>query len=447
MQRNALSRRSVLSFAGACAIAGAGATAVDGAQADGTSRESFTIRKGTAEETTVYVTSADVDGPTVVVIGGVHGNEVAGYTATGSIADWEIGAGTLVTIPKANAAAVENGTRTADDGVDLNRQFLEGREPETDLARALWSVVVEYDPDVVIDLHESTGIYANDPVDGVGQAIFHSDGEAAAAAADAAEYVTRNYIDDQALAFQTGPFSSPDNDPRGLLVHKAARDLGADAFLAETLSTGVPLETRVQWHSAIVERLLTDDLRLEAADANSGADESESDDSADESESDDSADESESDDSADESESDDGADESESGDSADESESDDGADESESDDGANENETDDSADENESAEDETAADAPVASITACPRNFIGSALESGQTVQLDASGSEARGGEIVRYEWDVGQTAQFDKTGETITVTVGTNVRDTIVLRVTTADGATDTDSITLSTN
>ncbi|QRV15890.1 succinylglutamate desuccinylase/aspartoacylase family protein [Haloterrigena salifodinae] len=411
MQRNALSRRSVLSFAGACAIAGAGATAVGGAQADGTSRESFTIRKGTAEETTVYVTSADVDGPTVVVIGGVHGNEVAGYTATGAIADWEIGAGTLVTIPKANAAAVENRTRTADDGVDLNRQFLEGREPETDLARALWSVVVEYDPDVVIDLHESTGIYANDPVDGVGQAIFHSDGEAAAAATDAAEYVTRNYIDDRALAFQTGPFSSPDNDPRGLLVHKAARDLGADAFLAETLSTDVPLETRVQWHSAIVERLLTDDLQLEAADANSGSDENETDDGADESESDDSADE------------------------------------NETDDGADENETDDGANGNESAEDETAAEAPVASITACPRNFVGSALESGQTVQLDASGSEARGGEIVRYEWDVGQTAQFDKTGETITVTVGTNVRDTIVLRVTTADGATDTDSITLSTN
>ncbi|NUC72872.1 succinylglutamate desuccinylase/aspartoacylase family protein [Haloterrigena sp. SYSU A558-1] len=437
MQRNALSRRSVLSFAGACAIAGAGATAVDGAQADGTSRESFTIREGTAEETTVYVTSADVDGPTVVVIGGVHGNEVAGYTATGAIADWEIGAGTLVTIPKANAAAVENGTRTADDGVDLNRQFLEGREPGTDLARALWSVVVEYDPDVVIDLHESTGIYANDPVDGVGQAIFHSDGEAAAAAADAAEYVTRNYVDDQALAFQTGPFSSPDNDPRGLLVHKAARDLGADAFLAETLSTGVPLETRVQWHSAIVERLLTDDLRLEAADGNSGSEENETDDGSEENESDDGADENESDDGADENESDDGADENE----TDDGEA--GEDETNEEDATDEAE----ADENESAEDETAAEAPVASITACPRNFVGSALESGQTVQLDASGSKARGGEIVRYEWDVGQTAQFDKTGETITVTVGTNVRDTIVLRVTTADGATDTDSITLSTN
>ena len=416
MQRNPLSRRSVLSLAGACAVAGAGATAVGGVQENGTSRESITIREGTAEATTVYVTTADADGPTVVVVGGVHGNEVAGYTAAGAIADWEIGAGTLVTIPEANAVAIERGTRTDDDGVDLNRQFLEGREPSTDLARALWSVIAEYDPDIVIDLHESTGVYANDPVDGVGQAIFHSSGEAAAAANDAARYVTRTHVDDPSLAFRTGPFTGPRTDPRGLLVHKAARDLGADAFLAETLSTDVPLETRVQWHTAIVERLLTDELRLEATGGDSGSDEP--------------------------------------GEGTDENETDDGEgteeDETNEEDTTDEADTadeDESADENESEnEDEQAAQAPVASIDTCPGNAAEIALESGQTVELDASGSCARGGEIVRYEWDVGQTAQFDDTGETITVTVGANARDTVVLRVTTADGATDTESITLST-
>lgn len=417
MQRNPLSRRSVLSFAGACAIAGAGATAVGGAQENGPSRESFVIREGTAEETTVYVTTADADGPTVVVVGGVHGNEVAGYTAAGAIADWEIGAGTLVTVPEANAVAIERGTRTDDDGVDLNRQFPEGNEPGTALARALWNVIAEYDPDVVIDLHESTGVYANDPVDGVGQAIFHSEGDAAAAANDAVQYVTRNYVDDPSLAFQTGPFTGPDTDPTGLLVHKAARDLGADAFLAETLSTDVPLETRVQWHSAIVERLLTDELRLEGTDGGSGSDEP-----------------------------DEGDDESETDDAGEETD----GDETNEEDAADEDDTTDegdATDEDESADgDETTTEAPVASIDTCPGNAAEMALESGQTVELDASESCARGGEIVRYEWDVGQTAQFDDTGETITVTVGANARDTVVLRVTTADGATDTESITLST-
>ena len=404
MQWNPLSRRSVLSLAGGCALAGAGMAAVGGAQerddGNGLSRDSFVIREGTAEETTVYVTSADADGPTAVVVGGVHGNEVAGYTAAGAIADWEIGAGTLVTIPEANAVAIERGTRTDDDGVDLNRQFPEGSEPETALARALWNVLVEYEPDIVIDLHESTGIYANDPVDGVGQAIFHSGGAAAADATDAARYVTRTHVDDQDLSFLTGPFSSPNSDPSGLFVHKAARDLGADAFLAETLSTDVPLETRVRWHSAIVERLLTDELRLEATGGESAPDEGDESDGTD-------------------------------GDEAD-------GDESESDDGDDE-----TGGENESSD----GDSPVAVIETCPGSVDERALEPGQTVELDASGSCARGGEIVRYEWDVGQTAQFDETGRTIDVTVGANARDAVVLRVVRDDGATDTASITLSSD
>ena len=404
MQRNPLSRRSVLSLAGGCALAGAGMAAVGGAQeqdrADGLTRESFVVREGTDEETTVYVTTADADGPTAVVVGGVHGNEVAGYTAAGAVADWEIGAGTLVTIPEANAVAIERGTRTDDDGVDLNRQFPEGSDPTTDLARALWDVLVEYEPDVVIDLHESTGVYANDPVDGVGQAIFRSDGAAAAAANDAARYVTRNYVDDPDLAFQTGPFTGPNTDPRGLLVHKATRDLGAEAFLAETLSTDVSLETRVQWHSAIVERLLTDELRLDATGDESVPDEE---------------DEPDADDDEPEPDEDDGAD------------------------GEGTDETDDG----ESGD----PDSPVAVIDICPGNAAETALEPGRTVELDASGSCARGGEIVRYEWDVGQTAQFDETGETIDVTVGANGRDTVVLRVVDDEGATDTESITLAAN
>ncbi|ELY60616.1 succinylglutamate desuccinylase/aspartoacylase [Natronolimnohabitans innermongolicus JCM 12255] len=380
--------------------------AQDGNNGDdgGNTRESFTIRDGTAEETTVHVTTAEADGPTAVVLGGVHGNEVAGYVAANAIVDWQIDAGTLVTIPEASAIAVDRGTRTDDDGIDLNRQFPEGETPETQLAREIWAVVADYDADVVIDLHESTGLYAGDPVDGVGQAIFRSDGGwAVAAANDAAEYTTRNYVDDPELAFQTGSFSGPDSDPMGLLVHKAARDLGSDAFLVETISTDVDLETRVQWHSAIVERLLTNELLLDEPANGHGPDEDES------------ADEDDTDDTDDGDESD----------AADDTEDD--ADDADDDDSA-------------------AADSPVPVIETCPENVDELALESGQTVELDASGSHAPDSEIVTHEWDVGQTEQFDKSGETLEVTVGSNGRDTVVLRVVDDDGATATESITLST-
>ncbi|WMT09188.1 PKD domain-containing protein [Natrinema thermotolerans] len=391
MRRDIHSRRSVLAVTASCVLASASAASVvgDTARSDaGTvSRASFVVREGTPEETTVYVTTADAEGPTAVVVGGIHGNEVAGYTAAGRIADWPIDAGTLVVIPAANAVAIERGTRTDDDGNNLNRQFPEGEPPGTELAGAIWDVITEYDPDVVVDLHESTGIYAGDPMDGVGQAIFHGESDAAAdTAAAVADAVTRNFVDDPELEFRPGPFSSPESDPTGLLVHKAARDLGADAFLAETLSTGVELETRVRWHTAIVDRLLAGELLLE--DAGDGSPPENRDD-------------------------------------AEPSEPvDDGTD-----------------DEGQTGE------SPTARITTAPELGSDTTLEPGQTVTLDASQSSDPDGELVRYEWRLGDTGSFDETGETIDVTISATGDHPVALRVVDDDGAADVDRLTLSTD
>ncbi|MXV64115.1 PKD domain-containing protein [Natronorubrum sp. JWXQ-INN-674] len=401
MQGDRLSRRSVLTITAGCALTSVGVAATGGPGGDeptetdaGISRDSFPIMAGTDRETTVYAAVADADGPTVVVVGGVHGNEVAGYVAANEIADWTIDAGTLVTIPEANAVAVERGTRTDDEGVDLNRQFPEGDDPETALARAIWDVVSEYDPDVVVDLHESTGIYAGDPVDGVGQAVFHSEGDdAAETAADATEYATQNYVDEPEYAFQTGSFSGPENDPQGLLVHKAARELGADAFLVETLSTDVDLETRVQWQTVLTEQLTGDELFPEDEPDNGHApgdpDEPEVPDEPD-------------------------------GDDPDEP---------------------DAPDENEPDDPES----PIATIRTIPEDADELALEPGQTVDLDGSCSSVPDGEIGRYEWGVGGNGCFDETGETITVTIGANGSHSVVLRVVDDSGRTGTESITLS--
>ncbi|AHG01783.1 DEAD/DEAH box helicase (plasmid) [Halostagnicola larsenii XH-48] len=251
----------MLTAAASCALAGIAGADPSAESGSDLSRQSSQILEGTDHETTVYETVANADGPTVLVIGGIHGNEVAGYEVASAIAEWEIDAGTLVTIPHANAEAVEQRTRTGDDGVDLNRQFAEGEEPTTNLAQALWNVAENYDPDVVIDLHESIGIYAGGPVDGVGQAIFHSDStETATDAEQAADTVNRNHVDERGLEFTTDTFAKPENEPSGLFVHKAARDLNAQSFLIETLSRGPDLETRINWHTRLVTNLIEEEL-------------------------------------------------------------------------------------------------------------------------------------------------------------------------------------------
>ncbi|ELY85661.1 PKD domain-containing protein [Natrialba taiwanensis] len=409
------------------------------------SRSSFTILEGTGGETTVNVTEAPTDGPTVFVIGGIHGNETAGYIAAEEITEWTIDAGTLVTLPRANPVAIERTTRVNDEGVDLNRQFPEGSDPGTELATAIWDVLSEFDPDIVIDLHESRGIYAGDPVDGVGQGIFHSRrDDVAQLAADTANAVNDTYIDNSNRAFQTGYHSAPGNDPSGLLVHKASRDLNADTFLVETVSTQNELETRVTWHSAIVEHLASDAL-FPAGEPDNGHEpdkpldeEEEPDDPpANEEEPDDPpANEEE----PDETELDDGDDSSgENGDDGDDGEDDEN--------GAGSGDNDGSDDSNGDSDIPADHTAPTATIRTEPANAADRTFAPDETVTLDATCSGAPDGELVSYEWSIQNDGTYDESGQTVDVTVSATGEHRVLLRVTDDAGAHDTAELTLTVN
>lgn len=268
--RAPLERRTVLAVAGGLALGGVAGAATTGSAVAAPSEESFTVLAGTEHETAGYVRTATADGPTVVVVGGVHGNEVAGYEAAARLSDAAIERGRLVTVPRANVAAIEDGARTAEDGVDLNRQFPVGEEPTTELARALWDAVTRYDPDVFVDLHESKGVYDGDVVTGVGQTIFHSRDDAALAdAREAAAYLNENYVTDSTYDFGTDPLDPTADGLSGLFAYKMARDTDAVSFLVETVFDGPELATRIQWHTQIVRRLAAEELFAEGdADAN-----------------------------------------------------------------------------------------------------------------------------------------------------------------------------------
>ena len=256
-----LGRRSVLAITGGLALGGLSLTSTAGRTRATSTSNSFPILDGARNETMGYVQTGSADGPTVLVVGGIHGNEVAGYKAAAKVSDLTVERGRLVTVPRVNVAAIEDGRRFGPGGVDLNRQFPVGEMPTTRLARGLWDVVTSFDPDVVIDLHESKAVYQGDVSSGVGQAIFHSrDRSARSDARDTADYLNSNYVDDPALDFTTAPFSDEDGELSGLFVHKAARDTDAVAFLAETVFNGVELATRIRWHVQLVRRLTNDEL-------------------------------------------------------------------------------------------------------------------------------------------------------------------------------------------
>jgi Carboxypeptidase controlling helical cell shape catalytic len=248
-------RRSFLRFTGA-AVTTSAFLATQG-MSNAATRTKYTIREDTPDETDVYVTDTQKSGPTAVVVGGIQGNEPAGHEAAGNIKTWSIDQGTLITIPQANPVAIRRGTYYNDNG-NLNRKFPPGETPTTPLARAIWGVIASYDPDVVINLHSSQGIFREDVgPNGVGQAIYPT--TASGAVQDAANtkgYMNLYHLDESFPDYYRFKRGNLIDGDRPLLIHKVDADLGKPGFIVESTRYGTDLQTRTHWELNIVRHLL-----------------------------------------------------------------------------------------------------------------------------------------------------------------------------------------------
>ncbi|CQR48772.1 M14 family metallopeptidase [Haloferax massiliensis] len=212
--------------------------------------------RSTSSSTTSKTSSASTSGkpgPTAFVVGGVHGEEPQGYHAADQLRHLRPTGGKLVVVPRANRPAIEIGARYTEDG-DLNRQFPTGSEPTSKLARALWDELQSHDPDVVVDLHSSSGIYRYDGK--VGQAVF-STPATPENAGNACDYVNDCYIDRSAYpSHYDFDWSGSLSGSRPLFVHKAYGDLRLPGYIVETTRKGTTLEDAVTWGVAVARSLL-----------------------------------------------------------------------------------------------------------------------------------------------------------------------------------------------
>jgi len=121
------------------------------------------IAEGSAFQTRYWIVDSGVDGPKVLVTGGVHGDEPAGAVAADEIRCWPLVKGRLIFVPRCNVPGLEADTRDVPreptELADLNRNFpLSGKEDAArgPLAKALWAFVREQRPDYTLDLHEGS---------------------------------------------------------------------------------------------------------------------------------------------------------------------------------------------------------------------------------------------------------------------------------------------------
>ncbi|AGB38596.1 succinylglutamate desuccinylase/aspartoacylase family protein [Natronococcus occultus] len=196
-----------------------------------------TLLSGTVHETPLYVIDAPADGPTAMVFGGVHGDEYNGIDVAHESTEWVPDAGRLVVVPETDRVAVENDEREGIEG-DLNRQFPADDEPTSELAAGIWEAIERHDPDVVLDLHRSLGIYGVHQ-EYVGQAIFYSpDSEGDVLAATLNDEVVPWYLPLHRFVAHESHLSGP------LLFHETARELDAASYLFETTNFMLDRETK-----------------------------------------------------------------------------------------------------------------------------------------------------------------------------------------------------------
>ena len=225
------------------------------------------IAGGTPFETRWYSRDSERDGPTVLVIGGMHGNEPAGHRAALQIATWSVISGELIVVPAANPPALAARERRIPglegDAGDLNRHFLiqdDEVRPVGPAAPALWEFVRSVEPDVVIDLHEGYGF------------------RAAGSKSVGSSVITHRRQDDAVQALLLESVNVDIEDPNRVFVplrtvvarslaRAVAESLNVESHIFETTTKGQSLSLRCRQHRTLVAARLVELGMLAEADA------------------------------------------------------------------------------------------------------------------------------------------------------------------------------------
>ncbi|HPF20831.1 MAG TPA: succinylglutamate desuccinylase/aspartoacylase family protein [Syntrophomonas sp.] len=215
------------------------------------------LASGTKYETKLYVIKSGKAGPVVLIVGGVHGNEIAGYKAALKVCNLRPSRGTLLVIPKANVLAIAEEKRVASGQLDLNRAFPSTKTGPARgiLANSILKVIKDYDVDWVMDMHEGYDYARNPSTVSVGQSlIYYPSSSVKTIGSRIVKTLNKN------ISLQRKEFSLLKPPVKGSISRAAAVTVGARSFIFETCSRE-SLATRIN-HQLKAANMLLDYLNM-----------------------------------------------------------------------------------------------------------------------------------------------------------------------------------------
>jgi putative intracellular protease/amidase len=219
------------------------------------------LSEGTRWATPWFEIDSGVDGPVLMVTGGVHGNEPAGYRAAEQIRHWPICRGRLIVVPRVNKLGLAANQRWLptfrDDKTlrDPNRNFPQQGQPNkanTIPCQALWQLAQRQKPTWVVDLHEGFDFHVANPKSVGSSLIYVGSKQTDSFAMQMQDAVNRGIGDASrrlVLLDRKGPV-------QGSFVRSAIDHFGCSGFILETTFKGQPLSLRVRQHRVMVSTLM-----------------------------------------------------------------------------------------------------------------------------------------------------------------------------------------------
>lgn len=220
-------------------------------------RSSGKIGDGQPWQTEWFSFDSQKKGPVVMIFGGVHGNEPAGFRAAMQIKNWTVDKGKLIVVPQANKLGLRANTRWIPEFrndkalKNLNRNFPTKADPstKTELATALWTFIQDHQPDWFFDLHEGFDFHRINPKS-VGSSVIAFPEQkdlASKLASGADQHISAD------RAFSVLAKSGPIN---GSVARACGEQLGAKSFILETTFKDQPISKRTRQHRAMVATAL-----------------------------------------------------------------------------------------------------------------------------------------------------------------------------------------------